>query len=1019
MPPYLIAPDTITRSILMTDTLTEGATQYIEFQYKSIDSLVKQIVVDTLGLDSTYWRLDDSLSLSPINQDNNIILGSFSGNTSLTGSYNFFAGSQLGQGLTSGSYNSIFGSDNYNNLSTQKYNTLFGSGNFPNITSGQFNVISGQNNGVNLTSANYTTILGFENILTGSGTIYGSFINGINNLNLATNINSSFVNGTTNAQNASTNFQQNFINGQTNLINAQDIRFVFANGSTNGNGNNAPYTSWYAFFNGNNNSTLANPSYAFFNGFGNGATTTNVSYSFFNGFNNATSVTSDMTHSFFSGDRNLFSATLSAGHTFMSGFQNAYNATGADFTTAIGYRNLYTSNSDIQYALAIGRENGYTTTAAHTGSIYLGFRNAYLGGGLYVNYQGWENGYHNTGNYNIGFGFQSLYGQAGLSTGSQNIALGRQSLYSLTTGSNNIAIASYRAGFSHTTGGHNIYLGQESGYSNQAGNYNNFQGYQSGYNQKGSDNIGIGFFALQGNTGLSTGSKNLAIGSQALRELQTGSENIAFGTNALINVTNGIGNIGIGNATGLGVTTGNYNTFIGYQAGYNETGSNKLYIENSNISTPLIYGEFDNDLVRINGSLQVSNKTGTAGNFAAFDGDKIVDSGVSTLGDPDQTLSFSDPNLTISGSGNTIDISGVNHWTLDGTGSLLGVDLVNVGIGTYSPAYGLDVQETARFTASVIDGNNSLGGTGKIMTSNANKLLWEDPSFIGLSEFSNDAGFLTSEVDGSTTNELQNLSLSTATLSITSGNSVNLPMYDAGTYVRPSTSTDGVWIPDGLLDKDLQYGTSGQVLSSTGTEEVDWITIPTSPWTDAGTFLRPSTLSDDIYITDGLLDDSGSAGASGDILTSTGSVTDWVSPSSISENDFDNDMPTGKASKGTNTTISVSGTVLSLSSLDINSPSGWSIGTSTNLEVPDNGLYLVVVNFAKENANCTSMTAVLRSDATTLYTWYPADYNNEIGFSASTIESLTSSSSLNVRVTSTTSGCNVFNYEISATKLSD
>ncbi|MFW6132001.1 MAG: hypothetical protein ACOC5F_05340 [Candidatus Aminicenantaceae bacterium] len=33
--------------------------------------------------------------------------------------------------------------------------------------------------------------------------------------------------------------------------------------------------------------------------------------------------------------------------------------------------------------------------------------------------------------------------------------------------------------------------------------------------------------------------------------------------------------------------------------GYNETGSNKLYIDNSDTSPPLIYGEFDNDLITI------------------------------------------------------------------------------------------------------------------------------------------------------------------------------------------------------------------------------------------------------------------------------------------------------------------------------------------------------------------------------------------------------------------------------------
>jgi hypothetical protein len=47
------------------------------------------------------------------------------------------------------------------------------------------------------------------------------------------------------------------------------------------------------------------------------------------------------------------------------------------------------------------------------------------------------------------------------------------------------------------------------------------------------------------------------------------------------------------------------NIFLGFKAGYNETGDNKLYIENSNSATPLIYGEFDNDILTVNGKLGI------------------------------------------------------------------------------------------------------------------------------------------------------------------------------------------------------------------------------------------------------------------------------------------------------------------------------------------------------------------------------------------------------------------------------
>jgi DUF4097 and DUF4098 domain-containing protein YvlB len=64
----------------------------------------------------------------------------------------------------------------------------------------------------------------------------------------------------------------------------------------------------------------------------------------------------------------------------------------------------------------------------------------------------------------------------------------------------------------------------------------------------------------------------------------------------------------IGDQAGYTNATGNGNVFIGYSAGYNEAGSNKLYISNSNTSTPLIYGDFSTPALTINGSLTVQGK---------------------------------------------------------------------------------------------------------------------------------------------------------------------------------------------------------------------------------------------------------------------------------------------------------------------------------------------------------------------------------------------------------------------------
>ena len=61
----------------------------------------------------------------------------------------------------------------------------------------------------------------------------------------------------------------------------------------------------------------------------------------------------------------------------------------------------------------------------------------------------------------------------------------------------------------------------------------------------------------------------------------------------------------LGCETGYNNLHGTGNLFLGYQAGYDETGSNKLYISNSNTATPLIYGDFSTNQLVINGSLGI------------------------------------------------------------------------------------------------------------------------------------------------------------------------------------------------------------------------------------------------------------------------------------------------------------------------------------------------------------------------------------------------------------------------------
>lgn len=96
----------------------------------------------------------------------------------------------------------------------------------------------------------------------------------------------------------------------------------------------------------------------------------------------------------------------------------------------------------------------------------------------------------------------------------------------------------------------------------------------------------------------------------------TNSTNTYIGVDSYNNTT-GTNNTFVGVGSGYN-NTGSNNVFIGYQSGYNEVGSNKLYISNSNTSNPLIYGEFDNSVLRINGDLYLNGISDSANTHVLY-----------------------------------------------------------------------------------------------------------------------------------------------------------------------------------------------------------------------------------------------------------------------------------------------------------------------------------------------------------------------------------------------------------------
>ncbi|MFC1569779.1 tail fiber domain-containing protein [bacterium] len=157
-----------------------------------------------------------------------------------------------------------------------------------------------------------------------------------------------------------------------------------------------------------------------------------------------------------------------------------------------------------------------------------------------------------------------------------------------------------------TTGQFNTAVGIDASNAITTGYWNTSIGYRALYtNTTASNNTACGYMALYSNN--SGGNSNTAIGTMALYSNTTGGTNTAVGVNANYYNQGGSRNTLIGFYAGHGTTTHDKsgNVLIGYRAGYYETGDDKLYIENSDISTPLIGGDFSADEIYLNGKVGI------------------------------------------------------------------------------------------------------------------------------------------------------------------------------------------------------------------------------------------------------------------------------------------------------------------------------------------------------------------------------------------------------------------------------
>jgi hypothetical protein len=196
-----------------------------------------------------------------------------------------------------------------------------------------------------------------------------------------------------------------------------------------------------------------------------------------------------------------------------------------------------------------------------------------------------------------------------------------------------------------------------------SGQGNSFLGFAGNQTMTGLGNVGAGWAALLSNT---TGEYNTAVGLGALQSNTQGVNNTAVGQSALF-------------ANGQAATPSNAsgNTAVGYGAAYGNTGG---YV-NTALGDSALYNNTTGDYnTAAGGSALWGNSTGNYNTAVGY---------------------FAGPNAgnlsNTTAIGNFAAVGESNALVLGGTGP----NAVNVGIGTATPQYTLDVHGTGNFTGNV------------------------------------------------------------------------------------------------------------------------------------------------------------------------------------------------------------------------------------------------------------------------------------------------------------------------------
>jgi len=315
----------------------------------------------------------------------------------------------------------------------------------------------------------------------------------------------------------------------------------------------------------------------------------------------------------------------------------------------------------------IGHQSGMNNTNGYK-NLFFGYKSGYSNTYGYNNtFIGERSGYYNTGgNNNLYIGYESGYksGDDGVWHPSHNVYIGDYSGYEAVADMGNVYIG-YNSGSNISTGGFNTIIGYGAGAGGDLNTdpttsySNSFFGASAGTSTRGG--YANSFFGLSAGWNNITGTKNAYFGVFAGGELEAGEDNTFLGYRSGHYRETGSYNTFLGFNSGGGVdhnnpTSGDYNLFLGYETGKATIGSgnvfigkqvaktlasasNTLMIDNSDTTSPLIYGDFSANELVINGNSahNTNNRTlfvnGEAGGNDAWynDSDRNLKKNIETI----------------------------------------------------------------------------------------------------------------------------------------------------------------------------------------------------------------------------------------------------------------------------------------------------------------------------------------------------------------------------------------------------